>query len=70
MQVKTEKLPEVVNFEDYPHSPEDAAHRVRMIARQLNEEIGKAQRYHKLECTLQLRGGNKAIEGILVTKVY
>jgi hypothetical protein len=63
-------MAEVINFQDYPHSPEESAQRIRFLAQQINEEIGMAKRYHKLECTLQLRGGGKAIEGVLVTKIY
>lgn len=61
---------EVIPFKDYPTDAKDAATRIRHKAQELNEEIGKAKRLFDIECTIQLRSGGKAIDGVLVTKIY
>lgn len=61
---------EVVDLKDYPIDAKDAAVRIRHLAQQLNEEIGKAKRLFDIECTVQLRAGGKAIDGVIVTKMY
>jgi hypothetical protein len=61
---------EVVTFKDYPTDAKDAAARIRNKAQELNEEIGKAKRLFEVECTIQLRPGGKAIDGVVVTKMY
>jgi hypothetical protein len=55
---------------DYPLDAKDAANRIRQKAQDLNEEIGKAKRLFDIECTIQLRAGGKAVDGVIVTKVY
>lgn len=61
---------EVITFNDYPTDAKDAAVRIRNKAQELNEEIGKAKRLFDIECTIQLRAGGKAIDGVVVTKMY
>lgn len=61
---------EVIEFKDYPTDAKDAAARIRQKAQELNEEIGKAKRLFDIECTIQLRSGGKAIDGVIVTKKY
>lgn len=61
---------EVIPFKDYPTDAKDAAARIRQKAQELNEEIGKAKRLFEIECTVQLRVGGKAIDGVTVTKMY
>ena len=61
---------EVVEFKDYPTDAKDAAARIRQKAQELNVEMGKAKKYFDIECTIQLRAGGKAIDGVLVTKMY
>lgn len=61
---------EVVPFKNYPTDAKDAAARIRNKVQELNEEIGKAKRLFELECTVQLRSGGKAIDGVVITKMY
>ena len=61
---------EIIEFKDYPTDAKDAAARIRHKAQELNEEMGKAKRLFDIECTIQLRAGGKAIDGVIVTKKY
>ena len=70
MQVKTEKLPEVVLFQDYPHSPEDAAQRVRSLVQKLNVAINNAKKFHNLTTTLHVHKVGAGIERVSLQKEY
>lgn len=61
---------DVTALVDSPFDARDAARRIRQKAQDLNEEIGKAKRLFEIECTIQLRAGGKAVDGVIITKVY
>lgn len=70
MQVTTAKMPEVVDFQSYPHSPEDAADRIRSLVQELNVAIGKAKKFHGLTTTLHVHKVGAGIERVSLQKEY
>lgn len=61
---------EVIEFKDYPTDAKDAAARIRQRVQDLNQEIGMAARLFEMQCTIRLRTGGKAIDGVTIAKMY